>query len=198
MKGRCLVYLIGLLVFTSPTVGLAENFYFVKISQVHWSTTDFTFADSRLVFDNRENIGIGAEFTFKADNNIGFGVEFMFQDTGIMSNTNILDGTPNIITGYANVYHLNGIVKYFLSDSETYLPYIGLGIGRSKVSIHSLPNVIMYGDSLIAATGVSYHPYSWLSLSLDLKTAYMDVDNEYGFRLNTHYNAFQLGFIFLF
>lgn len=196
MRFSFLLIIASLLI---SSIAHAENIIAYKPTHVKWSDTDFTYSGNRLQFnDSNEFTIIGVEYAYRFENNFSAGVEYIYYEVDIASNTNLSTGEPEGFNGYANVYHQNIYLKYYFGQSDRIWPYAGVGLGKTRISIHSTPNVIMEGSSYTSNLGIIFRMGGLLGLSLDFKRSYTDVKNAYGHQLKTHEDILQLGLNFIF
>ncbi|MDH5178971.1 MAG: porin family protein [Gammaproteobacteria bacterium] len=190
---------ILLLIVTGlPDVVFADSIYTFKPGALRWDDTSFVYGNNKLkLSDDFSDTGFGFDATYRINNNLALGIELLYTDKRIVQNTNLLTSLPETTPGYINVYHTTLFAKYFIGDSEAFMPYLFLGLGGSRISIHSTPNVIMHGDTYMAGFG-SYIPVGKIfglnyTLLLEYKRGYFAADNEYGFKLKNREDFLHLG-----
>ncbi len=178
--------LVILMLFLSK-LAYAENVITPRFSSVSWDNNTFTLSGNQLVFKKDNTNAIGAEYNYVFDNGLAVGGEILFQEWKVQSDTG------GSFAGDANVYHANVIGKYIFLRDGSVQPYVSLGVGVSRISVHSSTDVILRGHSYQGAAGISFILSNKMGLSLGYKKGYVSVDDDPGNEIKSHTDTLQLG-----
>lgn len=187
-----LILLISSLSIATPAWPETERdgFFAFKYSQIDWDQHSFILGGQQIDFTTEPADAIGVELSLPLEGNIKIGGEFIFHFWDVSHD----QGSPVERDSYgsANVYLLMLQARYTFNQAGRVRPYLGIGAGFARFSLHSDTSVILEGYTEQINGAIDFMLTDIFGLSLGIMRNYIDVDDRYGNHIDTGATVYQL------
>lgn len=188
-----------LIVFFHPIASLADSsgdgFFAIKHSNFNWDDNVFVLAGNEIVFNKNDKSGMAIELSVPMEPGLNLGGEFQYQEWTVIS-----DGGAqyNSAGRYANIYLLTLHARYKINETGKVRPYLGLGAGFARFSLHSETDVTLEGTTHQINAAVDFMITDGTGLSLGMMRSNIAVEDRHFNKIDTYLTIYQASINFHF
>lgn len=183
--------LLGLWGLAGPAISepSKDGFFGFKYSQINWDQHVFDLAGNEIVFNKDDTDALGVELSLPLEGNLKIGGEIQHHEWTVLSDA----GNPDYkVHAYANIYLLMAQARYTFNQAGRIRPYVGIGAGYARFSLHSYTNVILEGKTEQINAAVDFMLFGNTGLCLGVMRNHIDVGDRHGNQIDTNATIYQL------
>ena len=158
----------------------AESLFIPKFGYVDWGTSRATIEGADMEFERSESqwapIGkysVGMEYNYRFPTNFAIGAEASYERLED-KNTPLISGERD---GYAHVYRYMAVAKYYIPTYIIFRPYVGFGLGRAEMHIHSTRNANLGGSTYMSKIGFELQASDRVGIGFEYRNAKLNMDD---------------------
>ncbi|MDH5324330.1 MAG: porin family protein [Gammaproteobacteria bacterium] len=172
MSNCWLRYGMVVLLLGIPVAAHSQNVVAPLMGVSSWNEDTFDINGVTIVLDTDNAVARGVEFAHIFATGLRLGGQAQYQQVDVLSST--ATSRP----GYADIFHVNLLVSYYIPVHEVVKPYFGVGMGSTQISFHGGPMDTLDGDSYFGKAGLELKIADRVAWTLGAKARYFKVRDD--------------------